>query len=249
MVGEYTHQTGPLAKKSGHTRLPWFGQCFLTPRPLVLNIFRMAVQAIGDARPKAFPYYVFLAFLAFCMTACTIQRSMRCGRLAIPPQFDDVGYMHEAASRIDTLWRHGTIAVIKQYFANPPHSPWSTALGMIGFGIFGIRDWAVFAMNGVIVLAYLIFADYLLGHARLWQKLICFAFLLAMPIIPESVAEFQPDHACALFTVIACMLLVEKSLWSIYADQADHISRHHHSHDRLSHHEHGGRSARRSDAA
>jgi hypothetical protein len=150
--------------------------------------------------------------LATILTLIVLQYSFRTGRLTDWPTFDDVGYMADAASRINALWVSGPGILRLNYVKNPPHSPFETALAMTAFLIFGIRDWAPYAMNGLLIVGYLAFADYLLRGLHTWQKLFCLVFLLSQRLLIYAVNEFRPDHACGLFTAAGCILILERRL-------------------------------------
>jgi hypothetical protein len=118
--------------------------------------------------------------MAVIFTAAMVHNSRLFGRLIKPPSYDDCSYMLDAATRLRMVQTQGIVPFAARFFANPPHSPWSTLLGMASFMILGMRNWAPYAANSVLVFAYLTFADYLLRGLRLWKKIIGFLYLLAI---------------------------------------------------------------------
>lgn len=150
--------------------------------------------------------------MAAIFTLMVIQYSMRDGRLVLPPAYDDVGYMADGAIRLVAFYKDGLLPVFQQYLKSPPHSPYSTLLAVIGFMVFGIRDWAPYAANGLLILLYLAFADHLMRGVKPWQKFLALVVVLTVPLTVMAVHEFRPDHACALLTVIGGMLILERPL-------------------------------------
>ena len=148
--------------------------------------------------------------LAACVTLATVQFSLRRGRLTLAPGFDDVGYMGDGAERARIYWESGPQALANNLKTYPPHSPFSTMMATAAFLIFGIHDWAPYIMNGILVVAFLWIADHLLRGLKFWQKLIAIFFLLSVPLIVCSVYEFRPDIPCALITITACIIAIER---------------------------------------
>src|ERR1700742_1393530 len=75
-----------------------------------------------------------------------IQWSIRFGRLAMDPVFDDVGYLIDGLQRLDILDRSGFHEFCQTFINSPPHSPWSTALAILSFALLGVHDWAPYAL-------------------------------------------------------------------------------------------------------
>jgi len=148
--------------------------------------------------------------IAVVFTSAIVQYSLRDGRLVIPPSFDDVGYMADGATRLCNFYQMGALPAFQNYVQDPPHSPYSTLLATAAFAVFGIRDWAPYAANGLLILAYLAFADHLLRGLPIWQKLLATVVLLSVPISAMAVHEFRPDHASALLIVLGGILILER---------------------------------------
>ena len=150
--------------------------------------------------------------VAFAFTSAVVQYSFRNGRLVLPPAYDDIGYFADAVMRLNIFYARGLYPVLQQYVSSPPHAPYSTVMAMLGFTIFGIRDWAPYAINGLLLMAYMAAADHFLRGLRPWQKGLGFAVLLSIPLTVMSVHEFRPDHASSLLTVVGGFLILEKPL-------------------------------------
>ena len=146
------------------------------------------------------------ALLAAAMTLAVIQYSFRHGRLVIFPTYDDVGYFADGAERLQALYDDGVNGLARKYMENPPHSPWQAAMAVMAFALFGLHDWAPYAMNAVVALGFFLLGNRLLGKATVWQRVAALVLLASIPFMPMAVHEFRPDHAAALFTAIGVLL-------------------------------------------
>jgi hypothetical protein len=71
-----------------------------------------------------------------------IQQSLDQGQLAYPISYDDTTYFAEGLSRLHAVYDRGWCALLKGWWAQPPHSPWSTMVAFLGFALFGVHPWA-----------------------------------------------------------------------------------------------------------
>src|SRR5262249_33016079 len=107
------------------------------------------------ANPKA-PWHIPVGRAVLCagvsimFTAWVIQYSFRHYRLMIPPMFDDVGYFNDAFERLQQFDQEGIQGLVRSLRQNPPHSPYSTLLAFLAYGVFGIQNWAPYAANSVL---------------------------------------------------------------------------------------------------
>lgn len=163
---------------------------------------------IRPPRPGRGVRWLTCTIFAATVTLLVLQYSFRHGRLIVFPTFDDVGYFAEGADRLQTLYDSGVSGVYHQYIAAPPHSPFQAGMAVAAFALFGLRDWAPYALNSLLALGYFLAADWLLRGAPLWQKVLGFLFIGSIPFVPMAVHEFRPDHAVALFTALGAMLLL-----------------------------------------
>jgi hypothetical protein len=152
--------------------------------------------------------------LAAAYTALIVHYSLQHGRLILFLTYDDVSYIQDGLSRLQTFYNAGPATVLKMYAVHPPHAPWSSFLALVAFAIFGVHDWAPYAANGILIVGYFAFADYLLRGVPLWQKLVCFALLVSIPLLAGAVAEFRADHASNLLLAIGLLLLLRRPLAS-----------------------------------
>jgi len=151
--------------------------------------------------------------LSAAFTASVIHYSQRHGRLQFPPTYDDVAYMSDAAERVSYLEEHANLgALVKHSVASPPHSPLAAALGVPAFLIFGIKDWAPYAANGLLVLALLAMVDFLFRDRTTVVRLAMAALALSLPLTGLLVFEFRPDPATAMMSGFAVALAFERFL-------------------------------------
>lgn len=148
------------------------------------------------------------ALLAVLFTAWTLQYSMQHDRLMGVPTYDDIYYFNDGVERLEQFYQHGWAGLLRSCWRDPPHSPFSTLLAFLSFGLFGIHDWAPYAGNAVIVFALIGFADCLLrGCPRLLNAL-GIGLVIALPITQRAVSEFRSDIFTAILICIGCMLLI-----------------------------------------
>jgi hypothetical protein len=152
------------------------------------------------------------AFLATCFTALIVHYSLTRGKLFLPATYDDVTYLRDGLSKLDGFYRAGFPGLLNRLLVHPPHSPFSTMVAFAGYAIFGVRDWAPYAANGIIIFGLLGFTDYLTRGMRALQKLAAFIFVLSVPIAAQSIYEFRADMAVGLMTAVVVVLLVEQRL-------------------------------------
>ena len=150
------------------------------------------------------------AAFAVVFTLVILQYSFRHGRLILFPAYDDVDYFAEAVEAVQVFYDHGFVALLKHYRDRPPHSPYSSGLATVAFLVFGIRDWAPYAANALLLFGFFAFADYLLKGVALWQKVLFILFLCTVPLVGMASHEFRPDHAVSLLTVVGVFVLLTR---------------------------------------
>lgn len=153
-----------------------------------------------------------MAALAVVFTLVQISFSLDRGRLARTPTYDDIAYLVDALGRLDLFYERGITPLLADYVHSPPHSPWSTYVATAAFALFGIRDWAPYAMNALIVFAFIASVDYLMRPARLGYRALAWLFALSFPLAGNMVLEFRPDLAWALCAAMAVILPLRRSL-------------------------------------
>ena len=148
--------------------------------------------------------------LAATVTGLVLQFSFRHGRLSTFLRVDDVGYISDGMVRLTALEQGGWPAVWKDYLQRPPHSPYSDFFAMAALAVFGKHDWAVYAANSLLALAFIIVADRVLNGMALWQRVCCLIFFACVPVVGMAVHDYYPDFAVGLLTAAGMMLLLTR---------------------------------------
>lgn len=150
--------------------------------------------------------------LSIGFTLLVLHYSLSRGKLIVPAHYDDVTYLRDGLEKLDGFYRGGVNGLVARVSEKPPHSLFATLAAFAGFAIFGVHDWAPYAVNGIVVFLLLAFGDWLMRGMRAWQKAVAFVFVLSVPISAQAVYEFRPDIFVGLVTTIALVLLLEQSL-------------------------------------
>ncbi len=150
--------------------------------------------------------------LAMFFSAMQIRYSMSHGRLASTPIYDDVTYLRDGAYRLDSFYQNGLAGLARDYMAHPPHSPFSSLMAMVGFLLFGIKDWAAYAMNTLVVCVFLACSARLMRGCGFFATLAALLLLLTLPLSANMIVEFRPDFACGLAAAIAVLIPLRRPL-------------------------------------
>lgn len=142
---------------------------------------------------------LLLAMLvASLYTAATTRFSLTHSRLLQFLTFDDLVYLTDGATRLEAFNQHGMRGLVLGLYQNPPHSPYQTLEALFSFMICGQKDWAPYAGNVVLVLAFILLGIWTARGLRWWHKgLICLV-LLTVPLVPYGAMTCRPDFAAAL---------------------------------------------------
>lgn len=163
------------------------------------------VPACGPAK-ISWPRIWGLALLAALFTAVVVQYSLQYGRLIYTIQpWEDCRYVGDGLLRLNEFYDRGAGAALLSYCSNPPASPFSTYLASLAYAIFGIREWAPYAANGILILLLLLYLDRRLGSVCATRKAVVFGFALLTPMAFLTVHEYRPDMACGLFTAMGIL--------------------------------------------
>ena len=146
-------------------------------------------------------------------TANVLHWSLRFGRLAMDPVFDDVGYLLDGLQRLNVLDTAGFHALCNSFVQSPPHSPWSTLLAFLAFALIGVHDWAPYILNGFLVFFLLLLAWDLVGLKNDWARAAILSVVLLLQLPFQAVLEFRPDFAVALFTATFALLLIKMACY------------------------------------
>jgi hypothetical protein len=161
---------------------------------------------------RRFAATLLLSVAAIVFSAIQIRYSLDRGRLATTPIFDDVSYCCDGMDRLDALYSHGVRGFIRQYRAHAPHSPFSSVAAMLGYAVFGFKDWAPYLINSVLVFALLLSCSRLIGGVGLWHQVALCLLVLTLPLSADMVLDFRPNFAWGLATSMAVLMPLRRSL-------------------------------------
>ena len=151
---------------------------------------------------------LILGAIAAVFTLVVIQYSFAQGRLSLSITYDDVTYFLDGARRLDAFTTEGFPGLARQYLDSPPHSPLSSGMAFLAFLCFGLRDWAPYALNGILLLGMLLFFHRCLTPFATWIRMACLGFLLTVPLSAMMVHEFRPDLGAALLTAMGAVRII-----------------------------------------
>jgi hypothetical protein len=146
-------------------------------------------------------------------TAHVIQWSIRFGRLAMDPVYDDVGYFLDALNRLNIFQTSGIRALCDSLVQTPPHSPYSTLAAMVTFDLFGVHDWAPYISNGFVLFIFLLVAAYSIDLPDGITKSAIVLTLLMLQLPFQGMLQFRPDFPLAVFTAACVALLLKEGCW------------------------------------
>jgi hypothetical protein len=156
---------------------------------------------------RRFPLYVVLSAV---FTMIMVNYSFGYGRLAVGPTDDDCNYMVDALQRLNYLF-HSPRQFVQNLVQFPPHSPFSSALAMVAFLVFGPHQWAPYVANGLLVLIMLLIIDFLTSPAGGAARTAAVIFAFAFPFTANVITEFRPDCAVGIAIALGVVLLLRSS--------------------------------------
>ncbi|KMY68312.1 hypothetical protein AAU61_01015 [Desulfocarbo indianensis] len=141
------------------------------------------------------------------MTLLWVQHSLRNGDLLLVPTYDDIEYMADALQRLQVFDVHGPKHAVWDFIAHPPHGPLASLVALAGFAVWGVHDWAPYAVNGILLFAWLLALRRSFGENSPVNVFFWMAFCLTLPISGHVVMELRPDLGCGLLTawLLVCL--------------------------------------------
>jgi 4-amino-4-deoxy-L-arabinose transferase-like glycosyltransferase len=150
-----------------------------------------------------------LAVLVALFTALNVGLAMQNGALAMAPIYDDNTYLLDAYNRLMFDHVNSVLSAAASFYHDPPHSPFSTTIAMLGYFISGGADIGPYSMNFLVLSVY-VAAVYLVVASRIGKKA-GFLWTTALMFVPAAgtlITEFRPDAAAALFFAIVAYLFI-----------------------------------------
>ena len=147
------------------------------------------------------------ALLAYFVTRYCIQLSFQIGRLSLPSDYDDVGYLTSAQQWLNDLAKRGILYAPAGLLNQ--HAPLTMAIAALSFALAGPFDWPPYAANGFLLAASLLGALFYLRAEKtpLLLALLIVLCLVDVPFFHQAVTEFRPDPFAGM-AIGFCVLLV-----------------------------------------
>jgi hypothetical protein len=201
------------------TRVPATSACFPSTSPGFNFEQDLMLQATNSSSQKAPMERVlrnrlspafFLGSLVLVFSCLNLALGARNGTLAMPPIYDDVGYLLDAYQRLEFQNVNTPLMLMKSFWSNPPHAPLSTLTAIIGFSLFGPTVWGPYVINTWIAAVYAA-SVYVVARSNLMvlPSVMLVVSMFLVPIIHFAMTEFRPDIAAGLLLGLAIYLLTE----------------------------------------
>jgi hypothetical protein len=164
-----------------------------------------------------------IAALATGLTAVTAFLSLRLakqiGRLSVPPLYDDVSYFVDAAKWLVAVQINGIAANLGGLLHQ--HAPFSTLTAIIGFILVPDGYVGPYAINAVILLAFLLGIAHLAWRRPFVDIATCLVVAACVPVFWHTMTEARPDlpWGLALGLAIGAVLyrpFLQRSRWSVF---------------------------------
>lgn len=175
--------------------------------------------AFAMQRPafKAILVFVFIAGVTSVIAWAGISASLSNGRLSIPPAYDDVSYFVSAAEWLAN-WPGRSLAS-SLYALLLAHAPFSTLMAIAGFLLTPDSYVGHYAIQAIVVAAFLVGIAALLRHAAAPVIIISLTGAACFPLLIQVMNEARPDLAWGLAGGIMVGWIVNKpiqqrSLWT-----------------------------------
>lgn len=152
------------------------------------------------------------AAVALLATALLVAWSIHAGRLALPPQYDDVAYLRQALQWVHILRHDGPAGVLNSYWQTPAHAPLHDVMGAASFLLFGIHDWAPYAGRALVILLLLRICRRILSAMAPPMRWALTAVILTTPCAQTLVTEFRPDPIYGLLLATAMLFVLTRPL-------------------------------------
>jgi hypothetical protein len=161
--------------------------------------------------------------LALILAAITASLSLRLaeqfGRLSVPPLYDDVSYFVEAARWLNAVQINGIAANLGGLLHQ--HAPFSSLTAIIGLILLPDGYVGPYAINAVILLAFLLGIAHLTWRRPFVDIATCLVVAACVPVFWHTMTEARPDlpWGLALGLAVGTILyrpFLQRSRWSVF---------------------------------
>ena len=144
---------------------------------------------------------LWLFAIALITTILIISWSFEHGRLQYQMDYEDIITHIDGLKRWRDISEGGLGTYFGSYIKTPPHAPLHSMMATLGFMLFGVKDWAPYAVNALVLVAFLALVRRETRAFGSWPSWLAVIGALLVPVSFESVHEFRPDFPCALATL------------------------------------------------
>lgn len=148
-----------------------------------------------------------LGVLVFFHIGASLSYSLRKGRLAIVPLFDDSSYLVDGLQRLKAFDMAGIAGLLETFYRNPPHSPFTALLSTFGFVLTPGDMFGAYALSGLWVIVILALFAYVLRDLPSLTLAGILCALVALPIFSTVIQVFRPDISWGLLTGCTATIL------------------------------------------
>jgi hypothetical protein len=149
----------------------------------------------SDGSPHKASRVVAIASLAVLLTTVVTVLSLRLaqqfGRLSVPPLYDDVVYFLGGVRWLNSVHQQGVLTNL--YTLIDQHAPFATLTAIVGFTLFPDGYVGPYAVNSVIVLAFLLGVARLTWRHGLTDIATCMIAAASVPVLWQTMTEARPD--------------------------------------------------------
>ena len=149
---------------------------------------------------------LWLFAIALITTILIISWSFEHGRLQYQMDYEDIITHIDGLKRWRDISEGGLGTYFGSYIKTPPHAPLHSMMATLGFMLFGVKDWAPYAVNALVLVAFLALVRRETRAFGSWPSWVAVVGALLVPVSFESVHEFRPDFPCALATLWGMVL-------------------------------------------
>lgn len=149
---------------------------------------------------------IVLLLVSLVASFFVILWSLAHGRLQYQMDYEDIITHIDGLKRWRDISEGGARVFLSNYINFPPHAPLHSLMATLGFMLFGIKDWAPYAVNVIILFAFLLLVRRMTREFGSWPSWLAVTGALFVPISFESIHEFRPDFPCALATLWGMLL-------------------------------------------
>lgn len=146
--------------------------------------------------------------LALMLAAVMLNLSARAGRLAVPLGYDDVSYVLSGFKVHQALIAGDKLAVLSELSRSI--APMHAGIAALAQGLFGFREWAVYAMNVPLLLALIGGVLWMARPLGLLPQIAIALVILSMPLAGNLVTEFRPDFMWGFLCGFAAYLIFDR---------------------------------------